>query len=89
MGYGDDVSINELAQLVARTFGFQGCFVHDRSKPWHAEKTDGQFPTTFDGLAAKISLTEGIRSLMSGICNLWEKPFPVDASEPLSHRGTD
>jgi GDP-L-fucose synthase len=33
IGYGEDVSIRELAELIAEVVGWQGEFVHDTSKP--------------------------------------------------------
>ena len=63
VGTGEDVSIRELAELIARIVGFQGELVFDTSKP------DGTPRKLLDvsrlhalGWRAKISLEEGIRS---------------------------
>lgn len=62
VGYGDDISIKDLAHLVARIVGFQGTIGHDLSKP------DGTPRKLMDstllreaGWTPKISLEEGIR----------------------------
>jgi GDP-L-fucose synthase len=63
IGYGSDVTINELADLVKRIVGFEGTITHDTSKP------DGTPRKLMDssrihklGWKAKISLEEGIRN---------------------------
>jgi len=62
IGVGEDVSIRELAELIARVVGFEGELVFDISKP------DGTPRKLLDvsrlknlGWQAKISLEEGIR----------------------------
>jgi GDP-L-fucose synthase len=62
VGSGEDVSIGELAQLIAAAVGFRGHFVNDRSKP------DGTPQKLLDngrlrrlGWQPKTSLNEGIR----------------------------
>jgi GDP-L-fucose synthase len=62
VGSGEDVTINQLAQIVAATIGFNGRFDHDRSKP------DGTPQKLLDvsrlralGWQAETSLSEGIR----------------------------
>lgn len=61
LGYGDDVSIKELAQLIAETTDFKGCISFDTSKP------DGTMRKLMDvsrlksmGWSAQIPLSEGI-----------------------------
>ena len=61
VGVGDDVSIRELAELVARTVGYEGTLTQDTSKP------DGTPRKLLDvsrlnalGWKAKISLEDGI-----------------------------
>ncbi|BAK65692.1 GDP-L-fucose synthase [Sphingobium sp. SYK-6] len=63
VGYGDDVSIAELAQLVAKVTGYKGRISFDPSKP------DGTPQKLMDvrrlasmGWRAKISLSQGIES---------------------------
>ena len=63
VGVGQDVTINELAALVARTVGWQGQFVHDLDKP------DGTPRKLLDagklaalGWRATIGLEDGVRT---------------------------
>jgi GDP-L-fucose synthase len=63
VGTGEDLTINELAQLVAGTVGWRGRFVHDLTKP------DGTPRKLMDvsrlkslGWSPRISLTEGVAS---------------------------
>ena len=63
VGYGDDVSIADLAQLIAEVTGFSGRISFDATKP------DGTDRKLMDvsrlremGWAAKIPLQEGVRS---------------------------
>ncbi len=63
IGMGEDISIRELAELIARVVGFEGELVFDISKP------DGTPRKLLDvsrlknlGWQAKISLEEGIRN---------------------------
>jgi GDP-L-fucose synthase len=63
IGVGEDISIRELAELIARVVGFEGELVFDISKP------DGTPRKLLDvsrlknlGWQAKISLEEGIRN---------------------------
>jgi GDP-L-fucose synthase len=63
IGVGEDISIRELAELIARVVGFEGELVFDTSKP------DGTPRKLLDvsrlknlGWKAKISLEEGIRN---------------------------
>lgn len=62
IGVGEDISINELADLVADVVGFEGRITHDRSKP------DGMPQKLLDvseledlGWEAAVGLREGIR----------------------------
>lgn len=64
VGFGSDISIAELAQLIARIVGFKGEFIFDKSKP------DGTFQKLMDsrriyqlGWKPKISLESGITSV--------------------------
>lgn len=63
VGAGSDVSIRELAELVAHIVGFGGRIIQDESKP------DGTFQKLMDvnrlkrmGWSSRISLDEGIRT---------------------------
>jgi GDP-L-fucose synthase len=49
VGTGNDVTINELAALIARIAGYQGAFVHDASKP--------------DGTPRKVMNVERLRAM--------------------------
>ena len=62
IGYGSDLTIQELAQMIQRVSGFQGEVVFDESKP------DGTLQKLLDnsdirqlGWQSKVSLEEGIR----------------------------
>ena len=69
VGVGEDLSIAELARLVARVVGFDGAIEHDLTKP------DGTPRKLLDvsriealGWKAKIGLEEGIRSTYAWYC---------------------
>lgn len=71
VGSGEDISIKELAELIARVSGFKGQFKHDLTKP------DGTFQKLLDvskmkslGWAPKTSLEEGIRRMVDAYCSL-------------------
>jgi GDP-L-fucose synthase len=62
VGYGNDITINELAEMIKDIIGFEGAIAYDTSKP------DGTPRKSMDssrihklGWKAKISLEEGIR----------------------------
>ena len=64
VGYGSDISIKELANLVKSIIGYSGEIVFDTTKP------DGTFQKLMDssklnslGFKPKISLEEGIASV--------------------------
>jgi GDP-L-fucose synthase len=64
VGIGEDLTINELANLIIKIVGFEGRIEHDTSKP------DGTPRKLLDvsrlsalGWKAKISLEEGIRNV--------------------------
>lgn len=62
IGYGDDTSIVELAQMIARVAGFNGDFVFDRSKPDGApRKLVDVTKLTALGWRPHIDLDSGIR----------------------------
>ncbi len=61
VGVGDDISIADLAQLVADTVGWQGSFTFDRSKPdGTPRKLVDVSRLTALGWTARISLRDGI-----------------------------
>lgn len=69
VGYGSDISIKELALLIAKTLGYQGEIVFDDSKP------DGTPRKLLDselladlGWQAQISLEQGIKSTYEWFC---------------------
>ena len=66
VGYGEDVTIKELAELVATTIGYQGELIFDTSKP------DGTMRKLMDvgllntlGWQAKVTLGEGLKMAYS------------------------
>jgi GDP-L-fucose synthase len=70
VGVGEDVSIRELAELVAHTVGYRGELVQDTSKP------DGTPRKLLDvsrintlGWKARISLEEGIQETYQWFLN--------------------
>ena len=68
VGVGEDVSILELAQLVAKTVGFEGDIVTDPTKPdGTPRKLMDVSKLTAQGWKAKISLEEGIAKVVSEV----------------------
>jgi GDP-L-fucose synthase len=68
VGVGEDVSILELAQLVARTVGFEGDIVTDPTKPdGTPRKLMDVSKLTAQGWKAKISLNEGIAKVVAEV----------------------
>jgi GDP-L-fucose synthase len=68
VGVGEDVSILELAQLVARTVGFEGDIVTDPTKPdGTPSKLMDVSKLTAQGWKAKISLNEGIAKVVAEV----------------------
>ena len=62
IGCGEDLTIDELARLIAEVIGFKGSFVYDKTKP------DGTPQKLLDitrvkklGWVPKLSLHEGLR----------------------------
>ena len=73
VGYGKEVTIRELAELVKETVGFEGEIVMDPSKP------DGTMRKLTDisrikslGWEPKISLEEGLRQTYQWFCQKYE-----------------
>ena len=73
VGFGSDISINELAELIKKIVGFQGDIVFDSSKPSGTPRklTDITKLTNL-GWKYKIELEEGIR-------NVYHEKFVKDA----------
>jgi len=76
VGYGEDVSIRDLAGLICEVLGFDGEFVFDTSKP------DGTPRKLLDsqklramGWTPRIALADGIRSVSAQYCG--DAPRPV------------
>ena len=68
VGVGEDVSILELAQLVAKTIGFEGEIVTDPTKPdGTPRKLMDVSKLTAQGWKAKISLEEGIAKVVAEV----------------------
>ena len=73
VGYGKEVTIRELAELIKKTVGFEGEIVMDTSKP------DGTMRKLTDisrikalGWEPKISLEEGLRQTYQWFCQKYE-----------------
>jgi GDP-L-fucose synthase len=66
IGYGDDVTIRELAEKIAETVGFKGEILFDTSKPDGTPRKllDSRRITRL-GWQAKTSLDAGIKQVMS------------------------
>ncbi|GGF36272.1 GDP-L-fucose synthase [Aliidongia dinghuensis] len=63
IGFGSDVTINELAELVARTVGWQGRFVHELDKPdGTPRKLVDSTKLTALGWRPSIPLEDGVRA---------------------------
>lgn len=63
VGVGEDVSIRELAELVARVIGFEGAIVNDTSKPdGTPRKLLDVSRLTAMGWQARVPLEEGVRA---------------------------
>jgi GDP-L-fucose synthase len=68
VGVGEDVSILELAQLVAQTVGFKGEIVTDTSKPdGTPRKLMDVSKLTAKGWKAKVSLEEGVAKVVAEV----------------------
>lgn len=69
VGYGSDISIKELALLIAKTVGYQGQIIFDDSKPDGTPRKllDSQSLTDL-GWQAQISLEQGIKSTYEWFC---------------------
>lgn len=62
LGYGEDVSIRELAELVAQTVGFEGAIAQDPSKPdGTPRKLMDATLTRSLGWAPQVDLREGLK----------------------------
>ena len=73
VGYGAEVTIMELAELVKKTVGFEGEIVMDASKP------DGTMRKLTDinrikalGWEPKITLEEGLKETYQWFCEKYE-----------------
>ena len=70
IGVGTDVTINELAALVARTVGWRGRFVNDLDKPdGTPRKLMDVGKLTALGWRASITLEDGVRSAYQWYCD--------------------
>ena len=69
VGYGSDISIKELALLIAKTVGYQGQIIFDDSKPDGTPRKllDSQLLADL-GWQAQISLEQGIKSTYEWFC---------------------
>ena len=83
VGYGEDVSIRELAELIARITGFEGKIAFDADKP------DGTMRKLMDtsrlnalGFRPSVALEEGVRSTYQWfLANI----APADQAEAAAH----
>ena len=70
VGTGTDVTISELAELIAKVAQYQGTFVYDRSKPdGTPRKVMDVARLTALGWKAKTSLERGIKQAYEGYAN--------------------
>ncbi|RDU73440.1 GDP-L-fucose synthase [Helicobacter aurati] len=74
VGYGSDVSIQELAELIKRIVGFEGEILYDSSKP------DGTMQKLMDssmleslGFIPQVSLEDGLKQMYEDYC----RRFPI------------
>ena len=69
VGYGSDITIKELALLMAKTVGYQGQIIFDNSKPDGTPRKllDSQLLADL-GWQAQISLEQGIKSTYEWFC---------------------
>ncbi|RAI45398.1 GDP-L-fucose synthase [Rhodoplanes roseus] len=80
VGSGVDVTIRELAELVAATVGFEGRVVTDPTKPdGTPRKLMCSARLAALGWRPRISLEEGIRSTVAWFVKSSRAPVPVDA----------
>ena len=69
VGYGSDISIKELALLIAKTIGYQGQIIFDDSKPDGTPRKLLDSQSLADlGWQAQISLEQGIKSTYEWFC---------------------
>ena len=69
VGYGSDISIKELALLVAKAVGYQGQIIFDDSKPDGTPRKLLDSQSLADlGWQAQISLEQGIKSTYEWFC---------------------
>ena len=69
VGYGSDITIKELALLIAKTVGYQGQIIFDDSKPDGTPRKLLDSQSLADlGWQAQISLEQGIKSTYEWFC---------------------
>lgn len=85
LGMGDEISIRELAELIAEATGFQGRFVWDESKPDGQPRRalDGSRASELLGWAPKVSIREGIEATIT-----WRGQQSPAGSEPVYRSGS-
>jgi GDP-L-fucose synthase len=83
VGFGDDVSIRELAELIADVVGYRGEFVFDTSKPdGPPRKLLNVSKMTELGWSARIGLREGIESTYQWLVNNYAEAISKSRKSP-------
>jgi len=78
VGTGEDVTIRDLAELIARVTQYEGEFVYDRSKPDGTPRKvmDVQRLTAL-GWTARTSLEEGLKQAYASYLSRFQSPQPA------------
>jgi len=86
LGVGREISIRELARLIAALTGFPGRFAWDASKPDGQPRRmlDTSLATRHFGFVAQMPLREGLRRTVEWYRRERGEPSPAHARHPLS-----
>jgi GDP-L-fucose synthase len=83
VGFGDDVSIRELAELIANVVGYRGKFVFDVSKPdGPPRKLLNVSKMTGLGWSARIGLREGVESTYQWLVDNYDEAISKSRKSP-------
>ncbi len=80
LGTGNEVSIKDLAKLIAAITGFKGAIVWDKTKPdgQPRRKLDTEKAKKEFGFTAKTTLREGLRKTIQWYKKMHIEPFAID-----------